>query len=63
MQRKIKMMKIVRVDLPKSFETERVADIMPLMTSFTATLHSRRKRQSKRGSRHDPEFQIQQVFP
>lgn len=34
-------------DLPKSFETELVADIMSLMTSFTATLHSRRKRQSK----------------
>ena len=34
-------------DLPKSFEAEMVADIMSLMTSFTATLHSRRKRQSK----------------
>lgn len=37
----------VEADLPKSFESELVADIMSLMTSFTATLHSRRKRQSK----------------
>ncbi len=37
----------VEEDLPKSFETELVSDIMSLMTSFTATLHSRRKRQSK----------------
>lgn len=37
----------VEADLPKSFETELVSDIMSLMTSFTATLHSRRKRQSK----------------
>ena len=37
----------VEEDLPKSFESELVADIMSLMTSFTATLHSRRKRQSK----------------
>lgn len=37
----------VEQDLPKSFENELVADIMSLMTSFTATLHSRRKRQSK----------------
>jgi predicted site-specific integrase-resolvase len=38
---------IVEQDLPKSFENELVTDIMSLMTSFTATLHSRRKRQSK----------------
>ena len=37
----------VEQDLPKTFENELVADIMSLMTSFTATLHSRRKRQSK----------------
>jgi len=38
---------IIEQDLPKSFEAELVTDIMSLMTSFTATLHSRRKRQSK----------------
>lgn len=38
---------IVEQDLPKSFENELVTDIVSLMTSFTATLHSRRKRQSK----------------
>lgn len=38
---------IVEQDLPKSFENELVTDIMSLMTSFTATLHSRRKGQSK----------------
>jgi predicted site-specific integrase-resolvase len=37
----------VEQDLPKTFENELVSDIMSLMTSFTATLHSRRKRQSK----------------
>lgn len=30
--------------LPKSFESELVEDVMSLMTSFTAKLHSRRKR-------------------
>lgn len=33
--------------LLKSFEEELVEDVMSLMTSFTAKLHSRRKRQSK----------------
>lgn len=33
--------------LQKSFESELVEDVMSLMTSFTAKLHSRRKRQSK----------------
>jgi putative resolvase len=37
----------VEQDLPKSFEAEMVADIMSLLTSFSATLHSRRKKQSK----------------
>lgn len=37
----------VEQDLPKTFEAELVSDIMSLMTSFTATIHSRRKRQSK----------------
>jgi len=37
----------IEEDFPQSFETELVTDIMSLMTSFTATLHSRRKRQSK----------------
>lgn len=38
---------IVETDLPQSFENELVSDIMSLMTSFIATIHSRRKRQSK----------------
>lgn len=46
MKRKIQAMQIVRVD-KYEFENELVADIMSLMTSFTATLHSRRKHQSK----------------
>lgn len=33
--------------MPKSFESELCEDVMSLMTSFTARLHSRRKRQSK----------------
>lgn len=37
----------VEETLPKSFEAELVEDVMSLMTSFTAKLHSRRKRQSK----------------
>ena len=37
----------VEQTLPKSFEAELVEDVMSLMTSFTAKLHSRRKRQSK----------------
>ena len=37
----------VEETLPKSFESELVEDVMSLMTSFTAKLHSRRKRQSK----------------
>ena len=37
----------VEETLPKSFESELVEDVMSLTTSFTAKLHSRRKRQSK----------------
>ena len=37
----------VEETLPRSFESELVEDVMSLMTSFTAKLHSRRKRQSK----------------
>lgn len=37
----------IEEELQKSFEAELVSDIMSLMTSFTATLHSRRKRQSR----------------
>jgi predicted site-specific integrase-resolvase len=37
----------VEEDLSKTFENELVSDIISLMTSFTATIHSRRKRQSK----------------
>jgi len=38
---------IVEETLPKSFENELLEDILSLMTSFSARLHSRRKRQSK----------------
>jgi predicted site-specific integrase-resolvase len=38
---------IVEETLPKSFENELVEDMLSLITSFSARLHSRRKRQSK----------------
>lgn len=37
----------VEETLPKSFESELVEDVMSLMTSFTARLHSRRNKQSR----------------
>ena len=38
---------IVEEELPKTFENELVSDIISIMTSFTATLYGRRKKQSK----------------
>ena len=41
----------IEQDLPKSFEAELVTDIIGLMTSFVAKIHSHRNRQSKESRR------------